>query len=102
MISNGGGGEPRWSRDGKEILYIDYSLGLTAVEVSTNPIFRAKTRKVLFPMPILGGPGPGSFGWIWDVSPDGRSFLINTAAEGSNASSFAINVVLNWTGLLKK
>jgi hypothetical protein len=49
---------------------------------------------------MLGGPvprlGPRA---QWDVAPDGR-FLINPPVEDTTTS--AINVVVNWTALLKK
>ena len=102
MISNSGGTQPRWRRDGKEILYLAANGEMTAVEVRTNPIIKAGTPKALFRAPILGF-GTGPFGGLnWDVTPDGQRFLINTAAETSDPGASTINVVLNWTGLLKR
>ena len=103
MISNNGGVQPRWRRDGKEILYLSPSNGaLTAVEVSTDPTFKAGTPKALFPIELLpAGAGVLSLGWMWDATPDGQRFLFNTADPGEVNNS-PVNVVLNWTGLLKK
>ena len=36
----------------------------------------------------------------YDVSPDGKKFLINTVGDAGN--SLAITVVLNWRAALKK
>ena len=75
---------------------------LTGVEVSTKPTFRAEAPKAIFRPPIVGSTGFISPGSSWDVTPDGQRFLIETPAETDDNSAGAINVVLNWTGLLKK
>jgi hypothetical protein len=36
------------------------------------------------------------------VAPDGQSFLINTPGDTADSNLSAINVVLNWTGPLKR
>jgi len=102
MISNGGGIQPRWRRDGKEIFYMGANGALMAVEVSTNPAFRAGTLKVMSPnlTPLATVLIPA--GWTWDVSSDGQRFLINKADEMEDPRTSAIDVVLNWTGLLKR
>ena len=45
-----------WSKDGKELYYLDTSDNVTAVEISTTPTFQAGTPKVLFkaPAPPIG------------------------------------------------
>jgi hypothetical protein len=91
QISTGGLGTfPRWSRDGKELFY-DGSGELMSVEVSgagPGGEFRAGTPRELFT--ALRGIGVHNF----DVSPDGRRFLVIT--EGLETSSAPIVVVLNW------
>ena len=45
------------------------------------------------------GPNEGGLQVLgWDVAPDGRRFLIDTATT----SSESVTVVLNWTAELKK
>ena len=100
-ISNTGGSEPRWRRDGKEILYLAMNGMVTAVDVTTNGTFKAGTPRPLFPAPRLGG-ATISRAWQWDVTPDGQRFLFNTAVETTDTNLSAINVVLNWPGLLKR
>jgi hypothetical protein len=59
-ISQGGGDQPRWRRDGKEILFFALDGTLMAVEVSTSPAFTAGTPHALFRAPVvtsqIGGP----------------------------------------------
>ena len=54
-VSRGGGVAPRWRGDGKELFYISADSKMMAVEVSTNPVFKAGIPKVLFQAPIWGG-----------------------------------------------
>jgi Tol biopolymer transport system component len=103
-ISNGGGTEPRWRRDGKELFYFTGEGRLVAVEVSTRgTTFKAGIAKPLFDTRIIAGDTPvlfGSPGYYWDVSGTGSRFLINTATQESGLAP--ITVVLNWTAGLRK
>jgi eukaryotic-like serine/threonine-protein kinase len=95
MVSKDGGTNPLWRRDGKELFYLS-SLGGTAmkVDVNTSGVFQASVPKALFKVP----PGVS----FWDVSPDGKRFLMaNPPAEGPSMQP-KFTVVLNWTSLLRK
>jgi Tol biopolymer transport system component len=101
LISNGGGTEPRWRGDGKELFYFS-GRKLMAVDVAATASFQAGVPKVLFEAPISNGTSFGNTGsrHHWDVTADGKRFLINTDAIENNSAP--INVVLNWTATLKK
>jgi YD repeat-containing protein len=99
MVSSGGGSQPRWRRDGKELLYFSPGNRLMSVEVSIAGLsFKAGTPITLFTI-----PAPMVLGFIfednWDLTADGQRFLINTI-EDSNVQP--ITVVLNWLAGLKK
>jgi len=100
-ISNGGGNQPRWSHDGKELFYFTPDSTLMAVSVSANgTAFQPGVPKPLFRAAVLGGNGGGATGaWRWDVTPDGQRFLVNTALEDTAASP--VTIVLNWQSALK-
>ncbi len=94
QISSDGGSEPYWRGDGKELFYLNGNK-LMAVEVNGDgESFRAGNPKMLFETPLL----PGTLRNRYDVSSDGKRFLINVLAERP-ATSFT--VVLNWPALLK-
>jgi Tol biopolymer transport system component len=96
----GSGSQPHWRRDGKELYYISNDSKIMAVDIATNPAFRVGTPTVLFPVPIWAG---ARFVSRYDVSADGKKFLINTlAAEPILTASTSITVVLNWDAGLKK
>jgi len=99
-ISNGGGYQPRWRRDGKELLYFNGEGKLMSVDVTLSPSFKAGAPKALFsaPIPIYGG-GFNVDVHRWDLTPDGQKFLINRTSTGQSSP---IAVVVNWQAALKK
>jgi eukaryotic-like serine/threonine-protein kinase len=99
-VSNGGGSQARWSRDGKEIFYFAPDSSLMAVSVKTDGgTFQPGVPKALFRAAVLGGTGGGpGVAWRWD-SPDGQRFLINTTIEDTAGSP--VTVVLNWQSGMK-
>jgi serine/threonine protein kinase/Tol biopolymer transport system component len=100
-VSTGGGSQPRWSPDGKELFYLAPDSMLMEVSVNTNGgTFQPGVPKPLFRVPILGGTGGGpGVAWRWDISPDGKRFLINTTLEDTAASP--VTIVLNWQSAMK-
>jgi Tol biopolymer transport system component len=96
-ISEGGGTYPRWHRDGRELFYISGDQKLMAVEVTSGPAFKAGIPKPLFQTRLR--PGAGGY-FNWDVSADGKRFLINTPAAAS--AEAPVTVVTNWQAALKK
>jgi Tol biopolymer transport system component len=93
QISNAGGAQPRWSRDGRQIFYIQPDRKLMAVSFDPKK-GAASTPRVLFQTRIIA---PAYFGFQYDVSADGR-FLINSFP--SNSSS-PLTLLTGWTALLK-
>ncbi len=101
QASTGGGSQPRWRRDGKELFYISPDGTLTAVPLriaaqSLNPGVPAP----LFKTRIVGGVAASIQKAQYAVAPDGRRFLINVTVEEPVTSP--ITVVTNWAGDLKK
>ena len=97
LVSNGGGVEPRWSRDGKELFYFSGQT-LMAVPVNLQPTFSNGAPVALFDAPIQ--PGYTSDSHRWQIAPDGTRFLL-LAAAGNNQGT-PLDVIVNWTALLKK
>ena len=93
-ISTAGGISPRWSRDGKELFYVSPDSGsIMAVAVSLSPTFAAALPVRLFDLQSANtARRPREVGY--DVSPDGRSFLLSTPPEQPRPGGIA--VVLNW------
>ena len=97
QISNEGGNEPLWAKNGRELFYRDGDK-MMAVPVTTQPNFRAGTPTLLFE-----GQYHNDFNWSppnYDVTPDGQRFLMIQPGEQEAATQ--INVVLNWFEELKR
>jgi Tol biopolymer transport system component len=96
VISVGGGQEPVWSRDGRELFFRSPRGEMYAVPVTTGRRFSAGVPKLLF----TGiGFALQDYHRSYDVHPDGKRFLM-VAAGGGDANS--VNVIFNWRVELEK
>jgi serine/threonine protein kinase len=90
-ISTGGGIQPRWSSDGKELYFYAPDGKLMAASVTTHgTTFTAGAPVPLFSIQLV--PGAGFNKQQYMVSRDGR-FLVNQPVEVSPAP---ITLLLNW------
>ncbi len=97
QASIGGGTQPRWSHDGKQLYYVSTNNELMAVDVDGRGLrFDAKAPRTLFRVDLVIGPRQGYHGY--DVAPDGR-FLINAATEAEQPRAA---LVVNWDSELPK
>ena len=73
----GGGGQPRWRGDGRELFYVLGNDTMMSVEVETDSEFRAGKPKRLFALLGMRGNFPEEAPWLqqYDVSPDGQRFV---------------------------
>ena len=91
-VSNDGGHTPRWRQDGKELFFLSGDSGMMAVDWSSPG--RIPTPRLLFhSVPRLGTDNP-----VYDVTSDGRRFLLIGGADRARESE--IEMVLNWPSLL--
>jgi eukaryotic-like serine/threonine-protein kinase len=105
LVSTGGGVEPHWRADGKELYYVSDpgNQRLVAVDVKTEgAMFQEGVPKTLFP--VIGinafAPGPAFSSGSYAASADGQKFLVAIRSAAQNADP--LTVVLNWTAGLKK
>lgn len=99
QVSASGGSEPLWSRGGNEIFFRASTGDMTTVPVTTNPSFSAGTPRALFP---AGGYALGPSYRAYDVTPDGRRFLMFRPLSDSAASPpTQLVVVDHWFQELK-
>ena len=101
-ISIAGGEQPWWRGDGMELFFVgaDGKMMSVAVSANTEPklFFRAEGPEPLFDAHMLPTTTPQ---FEYDVSPDGKRFLINSTS-GNSASAPYLNVVVNWDTEVKK
>jgi DNA-binding winged helix-turn-helix (wHTH) protein/Tol biopolymer transport system component len=91
-ISVGGGSEPQWRRDGRELFYLAADGTLMAVAVGTAGDLQVSRRNPLFrtPIPISGEMYSRRNHYV--PATDGQRFLMNAAA----APEGTITMVVNW------
>ncbi len=92
QVSRGGGTEPRWRGDGKEIFYLGPMGMLTAVPVSAVGTFSTGTPTPLFQ---FHGRAPISSTDVfsYDVAKDGKRFLVNRYVKPERITP--LTIVLN-------
>ena len=97
-ISPGGGAQPIWRGDGKELFYVAPDNTIMAVDVREGDgtvDFGTPRRLFQAAIVILPARQPS---WTWDVAPDGRRFLL-IVAKDDNAP---VTLVTNWQVELKE
>jgi serine/threonine protein kinase/Tol biopolymer transport system component len=97
QASTDGGHWPRWSRDGKQLYYVSARNTMTSVDIRE----KGDSLEVGHPVPLFTfRPSPRVYrlGLInYDVSPDGKRFLLVVAADQNNRP---LTLLQNWTTLL--
>jgi len=96
LVSSGGGAQPHWRADGKELFYIAPDRTLMAVDVNAGSTFETSAPKRLFATQVNNYTAPNRY----VVTADGQHFLINSPVGETNQTP--ITVVLNWTSGLKR
>jgi serine/threonine protein kinase len=97
-ISAHGGAQPRWRRDGNELYYRTVDGKMMAVPIKTAGGFEAGAPKMLFQS--SADPLYPNLSIPYDVSDDGKKFLVNAAADETRSSP--ITVITNWTAGLQR
>ena len=92
-----GGNAPRWSPDGREILYRRGDAFMAASVTSTGGRLSVGDSRKLFE--ARAGTGRSTFQPGYSLSPDGRRFLIHLLDP--RALPTRIDVVLDWFDELK-
>ena len=100
QISTRGGRLPLWSPDGRELFYLAPDRRLMAVPVEIDESFTPGTPEVLFEKKV----SVVAAGRPYDVSPDGRRFLLIQRPEMGDGTSevVSLRIVLNWFEELKE
>jgi serine/threonine-protein kinase len=103
QISNEGGTEPLWSRDGTQLFYQQLwsqrENQVSAVDVRTGPVFSAGKPRLLFTVQSYSGMSSIR---TWDISPDGKHFLVVKMEERKSRPLTELVLVQNWFEELKR
>jgi Tol biopolymer transport system component len=96
IISQNGGSEPVWARNGRELYYtgLSSSAMMTAATVELGREPRVTARRPLFALDDFEGASPHA---NYDVLPDGSGFV--TVRQGRASE---VNVILNWREIVRR
>jgi eukaryotic-like serine/threonine-protein kinase len=97
VISVGGGSEPSWRRDGKELFYLAADGGLMSVALTTSDVVKASRPSELFRTHV---PDRQHNSASYAATADGRRFLIPTAV--GDPPQTAVTVILNWVKAVQR
>ncbi|MEE9234231.1 MAG: protein kinase, partial [Candidatus Acidoferrales bacterium] len=94
QISTEGGFAPVWSRNGRELFFLD-SNKMMVVDINAETVFSASRPRLLFEGSFRGGKN-------YDVSPDGKRFLMLQETGQQGTSQTQMHVTLNWFEELRR
>jgi hypothetical protein len=91
-LSAGGGSQPQWRRDQREIFYMapDHTIAAVSVDVSQGPMFG--TPKRLFHAPVTTNPDNARDNYV--AASDGSRFLVEGVSAAVTDST--ITLVVKW------
>jgi len=93
QVSQGGGVQTHWSRDGASLYYLAPGGKLMEASVKENgSTVEIGTPRQLFQEQMQNPTGGGE---TYAVAPDGKRFLVDKAEQGA---SLLLTLVANWTG----
>ena len=99
QISSAGGSSPRWSRQGDELFFLDGTNDMQAVRVATKPAFGILEKRRLF---SANGYFVSPWAQAYDVSPDGRRFLMLRVGSSLGAVPASLVIVQNFLSELQR
>jgi eukaryotic-like serine/threonine-protein kinase len=100
QVSNAGGLQPTWRRDGKELFYISTDDKLMAAPIKLGSTVAPGTPQFLFDVASFKQPAVGI---SYSVSRDGQRFLLSAPAGNQGTAGVpSITVVTNWQPSLNK
>jgi Tol biopolymer transport system component len=94
-ISEGGGTEPRWRDDGKELFFLAPDGAMMAARIDTAKDFTATVPQMLFRTGLASVQNNHPY----VVTRDGQRFIVPVADETAAAQ---MTVVLNWLSAVRK
>jgi len=93
QVSSAGGKAPQWSRSGDELFFVDDANDMQAARVSTKPTFGVQGKQRLF---STSGYFASAWSQAYDVTPDGKRFLMLRVGSSSTAGTGSLELVQNF------
>jgi Tol biopolymer transport system component len=94
LVSDAGGSQPLWRRDGRELFYVDARERMVAVPIAPGDPLRLGT-----PEPLFAARLEETDSRQYDAFDDGQRFALNRAVSTANSPMV---VILDWRTLLER
>ena len=91
-VSTGGGGQPQWRVDQRELFYLSADRAVTAVGVDTSTGITFDAPRALFRASMAGNPADARD--LYVAAADGSKFLLDGPVEP--ATDRSITVIVDW------
>ena len=104
-VSTGGGTQPRWSHNGRELFYLSARNEMMSVQVGSGEVWSAGKPVKLFDAAGYYTSGNGSNPYFnYDVAKDGRFLMIKPKVDPAREETATtnLNVVQHWFEELKR
>jgi len=98
MISNGGGCQPIWRKDGKELFYLALDGKVMSVPLVIGATLKTAAPKMLFPSEV----SVNSVLTQYAVGANGQKFLLVERAKAPLEAREPLHVVSNWQAMLRR
>jgi DNA-binding winged helix-turn-helix (wHTH) protein/Tol biopolymer transport system component len=92
QVSVGGGGQPQWRADQRELFYLSADRAITAVEVATSDGLAFGAPRALFRAALAGSPADARE--LYAAAADGSKFLLDGPVD--EAPDKPITVIVDW------
>lgn len=97
VVSNGGGGEPQWRADGRELFYMALDHTLMSVAVAPTGAWRSERPVPLFRAPVAGDIT--RYRNRYQVAASGQRFLLDSVVKDGSQE---VTLIVNWPSLGRK
>jgi serine/threonine-protein kinase len=95
QVSSQGGIKPLWSKDGRELFFVDDEDRMVAAQIETSPTFRIRRVEELFTLPVEFWVDSNTD--FYDVTADGHRFIMaRRASTEANTAFRGIVLVQNF------
>jgi serine/threonine-protein kinase len=97
QVTTGGGSRAVWARNGRELFYLNLANDLMTVSVSSGGAWEVGQPKKILDARYFYGE-VNNVNPPYDVSPDGKQFLMMKVAQGAEQSARLVDIIVvrNW------
>ena len=102
QVSTSGGVAPLWTRDGRELFFLNGDREMVVVPVASGAELRLGEQRVLFRLDEDTYPAGREYYTPYDISPDGQRFIMAKRVRERGVREVPLFITLNWFDELRR